>query len=88
MMHYRLFASTRCTLPGTRDGASCLLLARSLVIPSQEGAARLARLEAEITVVMLQVGQHAHFNDSREYVAGKVEHWQGVECEYEGRDIC
>jgi len=88
MMYHRLIASTRCTLPGTRAGAGCLLLALSLVIPSQEGAARLARLEAEITVLVLQVGQYARLSDPRECVPGKVERLQGVECEYEGRDTC
>jgi len=53
MMYHRLIASIGCTLPGTRTGS--LLLALSLVIPSQEGAERLAHLEAEITVVVLQV---------------------------------
>jgi len=88
MVYHRLIASTGCTLPGTRAGAGCLLLALSLLIPSQEGAARLARLEAEITVVVLQVGQHARLNDPRECMPGKVERLQSVECEYEGRDIC
>jgi len=87
-MHHRLIASTRSTLPGTRVGAACLLLALSLVIPSQEGATPLARLEVETTVVVLQVRQRARLNDSRECVSGKVERLQGVECEYEGRDIC
>ena len=87
-MHHRLIASTGCTLPGTRARAGCLLLALSLVISSQEGAVRLARLEAEITVLVLQVGQHARLNDPRGCVPGKVGRLQGVECEYEGRDIC
>jgi len=87
-MYHRLIASTRRTLPRTRAGAGCLLLAFSLVIPSQEGAARLARLEAEITVLVFQVGQHARLNDPRECVPSKVECLQGVECEDEGRDIC
>jgi len=87
-MHHRLITSTRCTLPRTRARAGRLLLALSLIIPSKEGAARLARLEAEITVVVLQVGQHTRLNDPRECVPGKVERLQSVECEYEGRDIC
>ena len=87
-MYHRLIASTSCTLPGTRAGAGCFHLALSLVIPSQKDAARLARLEAEITVAVLQVGQHTRLNDSRECVLGKVERLQGVQCEYEGRDIC
>jgi len=78
MVHHRLIASTRRTLPGTRARTGCLLLAFSLVIPSQKGAARLARLEAEIKVVVLQVGQHARLNDPREGVPGKVERLQGI----------
>jgi hypothetical protein len=87
-MYDRLIASTGRTLPGTRAGAGRLLLALGLVVPSQEGAARLARLEAEIAVLVLQVGQHARVDDPCECVPGKVERLQGVECEDESWDVC
>lgn len=87
-MYHRLIASARRTFPGTRARADRFLLAFGLVIPSQEGTARLARFEAKIAVLVLQVGQHARVDDTRKCVPGKVECLQGVECEDKSWDVC
>jgi len=87
-MHDRLIASAGRTLPRTRARAGRLLLALGLVVPPQEGAARLARFEAQIAVLVRQVGQYTQADDSRKRVSGKVERLQGVECKDESGDVC
>jgi len=59
MMHDRLIAATRCTIPRARAGAGRLLLALGLVVPPQKGAACLARFEAEVAILVRQIGEHA-----------------------------
>jgi hypothetical protein len=59
-----------------------------VVVPAEEGAARLARLEAEVAVRVRKVGEHARADDAGERVTREVECLEGVQCEDERRDVC
>ena len=62
--------------------------ALAVVVPAEQRAARLARLEAQVARRVREERQHARADHARERVAGEVERLERVEREDERRHVC